>query len=265
MSFDKGAWVMKTYRVLVTGSAGAIGRAVCKELKARGHFVRGLDVRETPGVDESLLGTVADYAVVAKATETMETVIHLAATVDDADFMAELLPNNVVAVFNVMDCARKAGLRRVVLASSMQTVSGLWWGRAREGILRLEEGSGCRNHYAVTKVFAETMGDMYVRQHKMSVVAVRIGWLPRNNDTVRHMASHGGGSYLSHGDAGRFFACAVEKEAVGYAVVFLVSKQKPGRGVDMEPAQRLLGFEAQDVFPEGLPFEVDLEGVVAKV
>lgn len=256
---------MKTYRVLVTGSAGSIGQAVCKELGARGHFVRGLDIRETPVADEFQIGSIAEYEVVAKAMEGMDTVVHLAATVDDADFMALLLPNNVVGVFNVMDCARKGGVRRVVLASSMQTVSGLWRARQKEGVLKIEEGSGCWNHYAVTKVFAETMGDMYVRKHKMSVVAVRIGWLPRNNETLRHMAEHGGGSYLSHGDAGRFFGCAVEAEAVGYALVFLVSKQKPGRGVDMEPAKRLLGFEPQDVFSEGLPFEVDLEGVVAKV
>jgi nucleoside-diphosphate-sugar epimerase len=34
-------------RVLVTGSAGHIGRVVCPVLRSRGHFVRGFDVRDS--------------------------------------------------------------------------------------------------------------------------------------------------------------------------------------------------------------------------
>src|SRR5947209_7837973 len=47
------------HRVLVTGAAGRIGRAVVRELKARGHFVRGLDLRPTRGADESVVADVA--------------------------------------------------------------------------------------------------------------------------------------------------------------------------------------------------------------
>ena len=43
-------------RVLVTGAAGRVGRAVVRELKARGHFVRALDLVV---VDAS--GTVAAF------------------------------------------------------------------------------------------------------------------------------------------------------------------------------------------------------------
>ena len=46
-------------RVLVTGAAGRIGRVVVRELKARGHFVRGLDLRPSPGADDSVIADVA--------------------------------------------------------------------------------------------------------------------------------------------------------------------------------------------------------------
>ena len=48
--------------------------------------------------------------------------MHLAATPDDADFLTELLPNNVVGVYNVFEAARLAGVRRMILASSGQVV-----------------------------------------------------------------------------------------------------------------------------------------------
>ena len=41
--------------VLVTGSAGRIGRAVCAELLARGHRVRGFDRVPSPGPDDRVM------------------------------------------------------------------------------------------------------------------------------------------------------------------------------------------------------------------
>src|SRR5437868_6212819 len=89
--------------VLVTGSAGRIGRAVVRELTARGHRVRGLDLVPTPGADTSLVGSITDAAVVRRAVEGAQAVVHLAATPDDDDFLTKLLPNNVVGVYHVLE------------------------------------------------------------------------------------------------------------------------------------------------------------------
>ena len=55
--------------VLVTGSAGRIGQAVVRELKARGHFVRGFDLGPTPGADESITASITDGDAVRRAAE----------------------------------------------------------------------------------------------------------------------------------------------------------------------------------------------------
>ncbi len=60
----------KSLHVLVTGSAGRIGRAVVRELKARGHFVRGLDLVGTPGADESVVTDLGDAAAVRLGEKT---------------------------------------------------------------------------------------------------------------------------------------------------------------------------------------------------
>jgi hypothetical protein len=65
--------------------------------------------------------------------------------------------------------------------------------------------------------------------------------------------------YLSRGDVGRIFAGAVEAEGIGFEVVYAFGVEG-ARTFDMEPARRLLGFEAQDRWPEGLGFEVPREG-----
>jgi hypothetical protein len=61
--------------------------------------------------------------------------------------------------------------------------------------------------------------------------------------------------YLSRNDVGRFFVRAVESEPVDFAVVYAASRGG-ANWFDMEPSRRLLGYEAQDRWPEGLGFEL---------
>ena len=48
------------HKVLVTGSAGRIGRAAVRELKQRGHFVRGFDLSADPHSHECVVGSITD-------------------------------------------------------------------------------------------------------------------------------------------------------------------------------------------------------------
>jgi hypothetical protein len=58
--------------------------------------------------------------------------------------------------------------------------------------------------------------------------------------------------YLSSGDAGRFFVCAVEApEEIRYAVVFATSKPLIRTRYDISSTRTLLGYEPQDTWPAG--------------
>jgi len=74
-------------KILVTGSAGGVGRIVSRELTEAGHTVRGFDRIATPSVDDSLVGDILDSAAVLEAATGMDTLIHLAATPDESDFL----------------------------------------------------------------------------------------------------------------------------------------------------------------------------------
>src|SRR4051812_30560149 len=211
--------------VLVTGSAGRIGQAVVRELRARGVPVRGFDRAPTPGVDEYVVGTITDADAVRRAAAGAGTVIPLAATPDDDDFMTQLLPNNIVGVYNVLEAARSAGARRLVLASSGQVV---WWQRFRGPLpIGPDDPPTPRGWYAAAKVFLEAAGRVYAEAHGLSVVAVRLGWCPRTRAHAEELSRSGWGQdvYLSPGDAGRFFARAVAADAgLRFAVVYACSR-----------------------------------------
>ena len=57
-------------RVLVTGSAGRIGRAAIRALKERGHFVRGFDLSLSDSADQCVVGNVTDQSVFTQGGPT---------------------------------------------------------------------------------------------------------------------------------------------------------------------------------------------------
>jgi uronate dehydrogenase len=235
-------------RVLVTGSAGAVGLPVVEELVRRGHEVRGFDLLPTPGLADAHVGDLADSAAVERATEGMDAVVHLGAFPNPAP-IETLTGPNLLGVHYVLESARQHGIRRVVLASTIQV-----FGPADPGRLATADERQPGNLYALTKLWAEEHGAMYARVHGMSIVAARIGWMVRDEREAAHMRESGWfHAYLSRGDVARFVAMAVEAERLPFAVMAVVGPEGVSR-FDLEPARRLLGWEPRDVFPAGLPF-----------
>lgn len=238
-------------KVLVTGSAGRIGRAVVAELVARGHHVRGFDRVPTPGCADAVVGDITDGEALKRAAAGMQALIHLAATPDDDDFLSSLLPNNVVALYHVMEAARLGGVKRAILASSGQVV----WHLREAGPfpVKADVRPAPRYWYAATKVFLEAAGQIYSTAHGMQCVAVRLGWCPRSREQVKEITEipWAPDVYLSPGDAGRFFAAAVEaKYDDPFTVVYVTSKPAKMLRYDLEPAKRL-GYVPQETWPTG--------------
>ncbi len=120
------------YRALVTGGAGFIGSHLVEALLARGAQVHVLDDFST-GALENLAavkrhpdlsiqqGDIRDPQAVAEALAGVEVVFHLAAFVSVPQSIEQPLPSldiNVQGTARVLEAARRAGVQRVVLASS---------------------------------------------------------------------------------------------------------------------------------------------------
>lgn len=246
---------MKNSRlVLITGSAGRVGHAAVAELLARGHAVRGFDRVPTPNLADAVVGSLTDAAAVARAMRDVHTLIHLAATPDDCDdFAGDLVPNNVVGLYNVMEAAHAAGVRRLVLASSgqvndTQQITGPW-------PIRAEDPPTPRWWYASTKMFMESAGYSFSARHGLSVIVARLGWCPRTLAQVEEIAAEERfrDVYFSPGDVGRFFACAVgARDDLKFAIVYGASKPVKNMRFDLESAKRLIGYEPREQWPTGI-------------
>ena len=119
---------MSTY--LVTGAAGFIGSAITSALVARGETVRGLDNLSTGSIQnlasvrdriEFTVGDVRDADLLALVCEGVDVIFHEAAiasvqqSLEDPRGTWEV---NVEGTRRIIAEARKAGVRRIIFASS---------------------------------------------------------------------------------------------------------------------------------------------------
>lgn len=244
--------------VIITGSSGRLGRACVAELLARGHCVRGFDRVPTPGLDDMILGDLCDRAAMDRAMDGMDCLIHLAATPDDDDFFTRLVPDNIAGLYYVMEAAREAGVKRLVLASSGQVNSA----QQLTGPFPIHPNDPPtpRYWYAATKMFMESIGHSFADRHGMSVILARLGWCPRTRSQVEEIraADWAQDVYLSPTDAGRFFACAVEALAdLRCATVFATSLPVHRERFDLAPTKTLLGYEPRERWPQGIEVVVE--------
>ena len=257
-------------KILLTGSAGAIGRVIAPALLAAGHEVRGFDLQPNADLDDQVIADLTDAEAVDRAMAGRDALIHLAAYPDPAPFVDTLLGPNVIGLYQVVDAAKRQELSRVVLASSMQVISGDMRrdrGDAPIGV----EASSPTNDYALTKVWAEQLGAMLARTTDITVLVARIAWYVRNPKEAErvHSRSVWQRHYISARDIARFFVAAVESDATRWPEPFQIAYAiGPGRSldgetrsaVDLEPGRRLLGYEPRDAFPKHLAFDWQLPG-----
>jgi UDP-glucose 4-epimerase len=167
--------------IAVTGGSGKLGRAVVERLRAEGNDVIVLDrvvERGTNGavVDLTDYGQTLDALLgVQGRHEGLDGIVHLAAIpapgiVPDA----ETFRNNMLTTFNVFQGATRAGIRRIVTASS-ETVLGLPFDTPPPYIPVDEEyDTRPESVYSMVKRLEEDMARTFVRwDPALSVTALR--------------------------------------------------------------------------------------------
>ena len=218
---------------MVTGAAGAVGRCVVARLEGAVRSLALLDSAPLDGAD-SMQVDVRDVAAMLRATVGLDGIVHLAAVPDEADF-DDLVDVNVLGTRNVLEAARRNGVRRVVFASSNR-VTGFW---PATSSIDVEAPPRPDGFYGVSKVACEALGRLYADKFSVEFVGVRIGTLLDRPKNVRHLST-----WLSHRDCGEAFVAAMTARVDRFATFYAVS-HNARRFWDLEAGRRL-GFEPVD-------------------
>jgi nucleoside-diphosphate-sugar epimerase len=162
--------------VLVTGSAGHLGEALMRGLRAAGRPALGLDIKGSPFTD--CVGSICDRPLVRQMMKGVRVVIHAAslhkphvATHTYQDF----IDTNVSGTLILLEEAAAAGVESFILSSTTSAFGSALTPAAGEPAAWVTENvvPVPRNIYGVTKVAAESLCELFFRRHRLPVVVLR--------------------------------------------------------------------------------------------
>src|SRR4051794_40979318 len=163
-------------RILVTGSSGHLGEALCRVLAADGIEAIGLDILPSPHT--TIVGSVADRPLVRAALDGVDAILH-AATLHKphvgSHTRQDFVETNITGTLTLLEEAVRAGVGSVVYTSTTSA-----FGRALTppagapaAWVTEEVAPAPRNIYGVTKVAAENVCELVHRDHGLPVLILR--------------------------------------------------------------------------------------------
>jgi UDP-glucose 4-epimerase len=160
--------------IIVTGGSGFIGSHLCSLLVEKGHKVRIIDIAPPPlGVGaEFVRASVLDTIRLHKLFEGSEAVVHLAALVDVQASVTDPYSDfqvNAQGTINVLEVARRCGIKRVAYASSAAV-----YGDPLQVPISEEDPACPLSPYGLSKLTSERYVLLYNRLYGMENTALRL-------------------------------------------------------------------------------------------
>jgi uronate dehydrogenase len=203
-------------RVLITGAAGDIGsrlrlllKPVYRQIVASDR-VRPADLR----ADETFIpADLTDAAAVEGLCRGIDGIVHLGGKSIEGTW-DEILQSNIIGAYNLFEGARKAGVKRIVFASSNHAV-GFY---SRTTTIPPDVIPRPDSRYGLSKVFGEGLGALYAMKHGIGVTSLRIGNVADAPIDARRLAI-----WLSPEDLVRLIRIGLERPGIVYEVMYGVS------------------------------------------
>jgi uronate dehydrogenase len=246
-------------KILVTGMSGLIGGAVRKLLEGKYHLY-ALNRRPLEGV-ECYQADISNLDAILPAFDEKDVVIHLAAMWRGDPPWEDHLRYGVIGTYNVFEASRRAGVKRIVYASSGAVISG--WERVfpynaiTEG--RYEEVPATWEKvthvtptrptgiYGCTKVWGEAVARHYSDAYGISIICLRIGAV---NATDRPIQPRHFSIWCSQRDVATMVEKCVEAPSSLKFDVFYVASRNKWNYRDLEHARETVGFFPLDTADE---------------
>lgn len=251
--------------VVITGATGNVGRKLRAYMEAMGGYELRcvcLNPENEPGV------VTADLAIPDERWTSLlagaDAVIHLAAIPKNQASWAEIIPPNIDSMLNVYIAAAKAGVKRVVFASSVWAVYGR---RFDTGPFDPAPHAMPMNPYGVSKMVGERTGQAFHAAHGIEGVAFRLGACQRGENIPSTNAIRGDweqACWISNRDACQGFEKAVSAPYQGFHVLNLASANQPSRW-DITRTREVLGYAPQDGHKVEIPPVRRFQAMAARI
>jgi uronate dehydrogenase len=159
-------------KLLLTGAAGGLGKALRDRLKANCSTLRLSDVQafgEAVNGEEIILADLADAAAVDTMVQGVEAIVHLGGMSVEGPF-GPILQANILGAYNLYEAARKHGVKRVIFASSNH-VTGFY---RQDETITADHPARPDGMYGLSKAFGEDLSRFYFDRYGIETACVRI-------------------------------------------------------------------------------------------
>lgn len=224
-------------KLVLTGAAGRLGSYLREPLAAMCDALVSTDIAPDIGKlypgETYIRADLAEMAQIAPVLEGADMVIHFGAIVDEKPF-EELLGPNFIGSYNIWEAGYKAGVKRVIYASSIHAV-GM---HLKSDFIGTDAEHRPDTFYGLAKCFTEDLGRMYWDKRGMESVHLRILSCAQVNN-ARAL-----GSWLSYDDLIQLVTRAIDTPSVGFSIIYGVSNNDRAP-VDNAKAS-FLGYRPKD-------------------
>lgn len=208
---------MKTHStILLTGAAGGLGTVLRDKLKVNCDTLRVSDIQglgDATAGEQIVYADLSDKHAVSQMVQGVDAVVHLGGVSVERPF-DEILPANIVGIYNLYEAARKHGVRRIVFASSNH-VTGFY---KQSETINADAPPRPDGWYGISKAFGEDVSRFYFDRWGIETACIRIGSsFPAPKD--RRMLA----SYLSYDDLHRLVVACLSTPVLGHSIVFGMS------------------------------------------
>jgi UDP-glucose 4-epimerase len=178
--------------ILVTGSAGHLGEALMRTLRASGRV--GIDILPSPFTDR--VGSIADRDFVQQSMRGVRTVLH-AATLHKPHVAShqnrEFVDTNITGTLNLLEESLAAGVQAFIFTSTTSSFGDTLTPAIGEPAAWITEEVPPipKNIYGVTKVAAENICELFARKRGLPLLILRTSrFFPEADDNPAIAATY---------------------------------------------------------------------------